>query len=166
MDMFKFLSSSAFVENGATAGITLDQFKLSDWTSIGAKLLVKSQLSRQNSNLVLESYLYDTYGARQLLGKRYVAEMSDSKTLAHTLANNIVETLTQQPGIFLTKIAMSCDRAGHKEIYMMNFNGTEAKQVTQHRSIAFAPAWRPGRNQARLLGLRQTSRQHQKHRSF
>src|SRR5262245_44147844 len=32
MDMFKFLGSSAFVENTAKAGITLDQFKLSDWT--------------------------------------------------------------------------------------------------------------------------------------
>jgi TolB protein len=143
MDMFKFLGSAAFVENASTAGITLDQFKLSDWTSIGAKLLLKSQLSNQNGNLVLESYLYDTYGARQLLGKRFVALRSDAKTLAHSLANSVVESLTQQPGIFLTKIAMSCERNHRKEIYMMNFDGTDVKQVTQHRSIAFAPAWSP-----------------------
>ncbi len=143
MDMFKFLGSSAFVENTATAGITLDKFKLSDWTSIGAKLLLKSQLSTQNENLVLESYLYDTYGARQLLGKRYVALKSDARTLAHSLANGIVEALTQQRGIFLTKIAMTCERNHRKEIYMMNFDGKDVKQVTQHHSIAFAPAWSP-----------------------
>lgn len=143
MDMFKFMGSGAFVEDSSKAGITLDQFKLSDWTSIGAKLLLKSQLSTQNNNLVLESYLYDTYGARQLLGKRYVALRSDVKTLAHSLANGVVEALTQQPGIFLTKIAMTCDRNHRKEIYMMNFDGTDVKQVTQHHSIAFAPAWSP-----------------------
>ncbi|MFL5812856.1 MAG: translocation protein TolB [Bdellovibrionia bacterium] len=146
MDMFKFLGSSAFVEDTSKAGITLDQFKLSDWTSIGAKLLIKSQLSSQNGNLVLESYLYDTYGARQLLGKRFVALRSDVKTLAHSLANSVVEALTQQPGIFLTKIAMSCERNHRKEIYMMNFDGSDVKQVTQHHSIAFAPAWNPDGN--------------------
>jgi len=143
MDMFKFMGASAFVEDASKSGITLDQFKLSNWTSIGAKLLLKSQLSTQGGNIVLESYLYDTYGARQLLGKRYVALRSDVKTLAHSLANNVVESLTQQPGIFLTKIAMSCERNHRKEIYMMNFDGTDVKQVTQHRSIAFAPAWNP-----------------------
>jgi TolB protein len=55
----------------------------------------------------------------------------------------VVEALTQQPGIFLTKIAMSCERNHRKEIYMMNFDGTDVKQVTQHHSIAFSPAWSP-----------------------
>lgn len=143
MDLFKFMDTAAFVEP-AGAGITLDRFKLSDWTSIGAKLLLKSQLSNQGGNLVLEAYLYDTFGAHQLLGKRYVATPSDAKSLAHTLANNIVETLTNLPGVFLTKIAMTCEqKGGRKEIFMMNFDGTEAKQVTQHHSIAFSPAWSP-----------------------
>ena len=43
--------------------------------------------------------------------------------------------------LVLTKIAMSCDRTGKKEIYVMDFDGSDVKQVTHHRSIAFAPAW-------------------------
>ncbi len=145
MDLFKFLPSSAFVEP-ATAGINLDQFKLSDWTSIGAEFVLKASATTQGRIIVLEAHLYDTFGGKQVLAKRYVAAPSDIKTLAHTLANNVVEALTGLPGIFMTKIVMSCDRTGKKEVYSMNFDGTDVKQVTHHRSIAFAPAWSPDGN--------------------
>ena len=76
-----------------------------------------------------------------MLAKRYVGDADETKVVAHTLANDVVTALTGLPGIFLTKIAMSCDRTGKKEIYIMDFDGTDVKQVTHHRSIAFAPAW-------------------------
>lgn len=143
VDLFSFLSSSAFVENSSKAGITAESFKMSDWTSIGAEFLIKSAVSTDTNNVTFEAYLYDTFGAKQILGKRYVAAQSDVKTVAHTFANNLVETLTGLPGIFLTKIAISCDRTHKKEIYVMDFDGTEVKQITHHHSIAFAPAWSP-----------------------
>jgi len=145
MDLFTFLGKSAFVEDTEKAGLTPDQFKYTDWSSIGTDFLLKTSLSNdeKTGTLVLEAHLYDIAGAKQVLGKKYFATLSDVKTMAHTLANNVVETLTGLPGIFLTKIAMSCDRTRKKEIYVMNYDGTEVKQVTHHRSIAFAPAWSP-----------------------
>jgi TolB protein len=144
MDLFKFLSPSAFIENPATAGLGADQFKMSDWTSIGAEFVIKAGLGQgEGGNLSLEAYLYDTHGNKQVFAKRYVGTAGDAKLIGHTFANQIVEALTGLPGVFLTKIAMSCDRGGKKEIYVMNFDGTEVKQVTRHRSIAFAPAWSP-----------------------
>ncbi len=143
MDLFKFLGASAFVEDAGHSGIKPGTFKMSDWTSIGAEFLIKAALSVEGPNVAVEAYLYDTNGARQLIGKRYVASSQDVKTLSHTFANDIVTALTGLPGIFLTKIAMSCDRTGKKEIYAMSFDGTDVKQLTHHRSIAFAPAWSP-----------------------
>ncbi|MGZ3699308.1 MAG: hypothetical protein ACXWP5_14310 [Bdellovibrionota bacterium] len=143
MDLFQFMNSSAFVE-GKNAGILPEQFKMSDWTSINAEFVIKAAISSDpHGNLVLEGHLYDAFGNKHILAKRYIALPSDAKTLGHTFANNIVEALTALPGIFLTKVIMSCDRSGKKEIYMMNFDGSEVKQVTHHRSIAFAPAWSP-----------------------
>ena len=142
MDLFRFLGSSAFIE-GPGAGIAPGTFKFSDWTSISDEILIKAAVSEEGSNLVLEGYVYDVQGAKQLLGKRFVAAANDTRTLAHTFANNIVTALTGLPGIFLTKIAMTCDKSGKNEIYIMNFDGTETKQITRHRSLAFAPAWSP-----------------------
>jgi TolB protein len=142
MDLFRFLPPSTFVEK-QPAGIAPNPVKLSDWTSITAEFLVKSAATIDNGNLVLEGHLYDTFGAKEILAKRYVGATSDPKTIGHSFANDIVTALTGLPGIFQTKIAMSCDRTGKKEIYIMDFDGTNVKQVTRHRSIAFAPAWSP-----------------------
>ncbi len=144
MDLFRFLESSAFIENPSQGGMTLDQFKLSDWTTLGVEFLIKSEVSMDtHQNLIFEVHLYDTFGAKQVLAKRYLASMQEVKAIAHSFANDVVQTLTGIPGIFQTKIAMSCDHSGKKEIYMMNYDGTEVKQITHHRSIAFAPAWSP-----------------------
>lgn len=143
MDLFKIMGQAAFIEDPAKGGLTTDTFKMSDWSSIGTEFLVKTGISLEGQNLAIELYLYDVAGNKRTLGKRYLATTADVKTAAHTAANDIVTALTGLPGIFLTKIAMSCDRSGKKDIYIMNFDGSDVKQVTHHRSIAFAPAWSP-----------------------
>ncbi len=142
MDLFRFLEPAAFIES-PTAGIAPGTFNMSDWSSIGAEFVAKSALSREGSSLQLEAHLYDAFSNKVLLTKRYVASAGEAKALAHTFANDIVTALTGLPGIFQTKIAMSCNRNGRKEIYIMNFDGSEPRQLTRHNSIAFAPAWHP-----------------------
>lgn len=144
IDLFRILDRAAFLEKPG-AGLRLEQFKVSDWTQIGAEFVVKWRLVPESARgaIALEAYLYDTYGAKQVLGKRYLSTPTDPKPLAHALGNDIVTALTGLPGIFQTRIAMSCDRTGKKEIYVMDFDGSNIKQATQHRSIAFAPAWHP-----------------------
>ncbi len=142
MDLFRFLDSKAFIEKPG-AGIQTGTFQLSDWSSIGAEFVIKTQLARTDQALTLEAYLYDTAGAKQVLAKRYVAAPGDSRTLAHTLANDVVLALTGLPGIFQTKLVVACAKGGKKELYLMDFDGTNAKQLTKHRSIAFSPAWSP-----------------------
>lgn len=143
MDLFRLLPETAFIENTKTAGLTPDQFKLSDWTTIGTEFLIKTGVSVEGKTLTFEAFAYDVSGSKQLIGKRYVATTGEARLLAHTFANQFVERLTGLPGIFLTKIAMVCDRNGKKELYQMNFDGTDTRQITKHHSIAFSPAWSP-----------------------
>ncbi len=143
MDIFRFVPSSSFAEP-ATAGVAPGTFQMANWTSIGAEFVIKSMLLREGGTFKLEGHLYDSQGNRVVLSKRYVAAASELKTMAHTFANDIVTALTGLPGIFLTKIVMSCGKTGgKKELYLMNFDGTEVRQLTRHNSIAFAPAWSP-----------------------
>ena len=84
-----------------------------------------------------------TPSPKSIFARKYLASQKDATTVAHTFANDIVKALTQMPGIFLTQLALSCDRTGKKEIYTMNFDGTDVRQISRHRSISFAPAWSP-----------------------
>ncbi len=144
MDMIKILDPTAYVEDSTKSGNSINPLKWNDWTQIGAEFLIKSELLQENpKTLLFEMHLYDTFGAKQILSRKYRSSAGEAKNLSHTAANDIIHALTGVSGIFLTKIAMSCDLTGKKEIYIMDFDGSNVKQVTRHHSIAFAPAWSP-----------------------
>jgi TolB protein len=95
----------------------------------------------ESNRIAYEFHLKAAGGDKDLLARRYLSDRSDYKTLAHSIANDIVFAITGKKGIFLSKIAFSCDRTGKKEIYTMNFDGSEVRQITKIRSIAIGPGW-------------------------
>lgn len=143
MDAFRILDSKAYIENAASAGITLGSFKMSDWTSIGSDYLVKTGVSLNGNAMTLEAHLFEAFSGRELLNKKYVGVSTDAKLVGHHLANDIVRELTGLTGIFLSKLVMVCDRTGKKEVYMMDFDGTNVKQLTRARSTALTPSFSP-----------------------
>lgn len=139
-NLLTFQSSSAFIENG-NAGITLETFRLSDWSAIGTEFLIKTSISQTLDKLNLEVRLYDVIGKKQIFGKRYAAKQTEALILAHTAANELIEALTGKKGIFFTKIVMVCDKTGKKEIWISDFDGSNPRVVTHHGTLAFSPAW-------------------------
>jgi TolB protein len=143
MDLFTFLSPAAFLEP-STAGLAPGSFQISNWSKVGAEILVKGSVDIEKGALKLESWVYEAASGKVLLTKRYVASPNDARKVGHSLANDIIEAITGKAGIFDSRIAMSCaKRGGIKEIYVMDFDGTNVRQVTNHRSTAISPAWSP-----------------------
>jgi TolB protein len=95
----------------------------------------------ENGRISYEFHLKQTGNEQDILGKRYQSDRDDYKTLAHLIANDIVMAITGKKGIFLTRIAFACDRTGKKEIYTMNFDGSDVRQITRNRSISLGPSW-------------------------
>jgi len=139
--LFTIQDPKAFIETNG--GLTLESFRISDWQTIGSEFLIKSGIQIQGGNIALEMHLYDVLGTKQILGKRYVARSNEAKILAHTMANDIMEVLTGSTGIFFSKLLMVCDKTGTKEIWMTDFDGTNPRQLTHHKTLAFSPAWGP-----------------------
>jgi len=141
-DLFKIMGKAAYVENTASAGIEPGTFKMTDWSSIGTDFLVKTALTLEQNALTLTAFVYETKTAKEVFRKNYVGVPADTKALAHALATDIVKSLTGQDSVFFSKIAMICDRGGsNKEVYLMDFDGSNVKQLTQHRSIVLSPSW-------------------------
>ena len=145
MDLFQMQPSSAFLEKDS-AGLTIDSFKMSDWTAIGTEFLLKSAFEINDDSVQFEVRLYDVASSKQIFGKRFSGRSSDPQLIAHTAANELIEALTGKPGIFTTKIAMTCDKSGTKEIWVTDFDGSNPKKVTNHKTLAFSPAWHPDGN--------------------
>lgn len=113
------------------------------YRSLGNELLLTGELVGEPGKIRFEGAIYDL-GSRQLvLGKRYRGDFRVARRIAHTFADEIVSYFTGQPGIALTSIAFHSDRTGDKEIFVMDYDGENVRQVTGHRSVSLFPTWSP-----------------------
>jgi TolB protein len=72
-----------------------------------------------------------------VLRKDYAGETRRS---VHQFANDLIETLTGQRGIALSRTAFVADRTGHKEIYICDYDGANVLQLTHDNAISVSPA--------------------------
>ncbi len=117
------------------------------WRSIGAQFLLSGTVVRAGGQLVVEARLVDLVSGEFAFAKRYRAGISASTVVAHTLANDLVQVFTGRQGPFLSRIAFISNRTGESELWVMDWNGDNQKQLTKHNSLALAPSWSPdGKN--------------------
>jgi TolB protein len=129
----------ALVEVDAkNAGLTRQR-----WRAVGAQFLLEGTVAGAGAQFVCEARLWDLASGEVAYSRRLQSPATLATTVAHTLANEIVHLFTGRPGPFLSRIAFVSDRSGAKELWVMRWDGSEAQQLTSHRSIALGPAWSP-----------------------
>ena len=124
------------------------------WQSIGANAVFLGKLGTRGSELQVEGRLYntdlqpDSTSGQLIFGKRYSGEPNLARRIGHKLANDVVRSLTGAEGIFLSKIAFTSSLGpGHKEIFVMDFDGQRPVQITHNGAINLSPAWSPDGSQ-------------------
>lgn len=140
-DYFKFVSPKAFLQKLTPTTLDKDGIRFQDWKGIGTDYLLTTGYNYKGSNLKVESRLFHVPSGTRIMGKEYSVHIGENRRLALTIANDIIIALTEKNGVFFSKIAFLSDTTGHKEIYEMDFDGENVKQLTRHRSITLAPSW-------------------------
>lgn len=100
------------------------------------------------NNLLVQGWLYDVHNTAspQVLGKQYrePATLENSRKIAHEFANEIIFRLGGGiQGIAESRIYFVSSRTGHKEIWVMDYDGRNQHQVTRLGSIALSPRVSP-----------------------
>ncbi|MGA9885357.1 MAG: hypothetical protein WBQ34_16700 [Candidatus Acidiferrales bacterium] len=113
-----------------------------------AYMVAYGNLNMAGSNLSLAGYLSSVNGATgtTALQKIYTEAATDegARMLAHEFADDIVSLLSGgQTGIAQTKIAYVSAHNGDKEIWEMDYDGADKKQLTHLHSISLTPRWSP-----------------------
>lgn len=123
---------------------------LSDWSGppVSANYLAFGYTAVQNNQLVLSGWLYDVAQANpssaQLLGKVYVGTMDEAG--ARKVAQEFAADILKQFGaasLLGSHIYFVSNRTGHKEIWSMNYDGSDQKEFTSYRSITNFPVVSP-----------------------
>jgi len=131
----------------AAAGRTGGGLWMTDWSGppVSANHIAFGYAAVQNNVLVLYGWLFDLGKGTQEIGARYVASSVDeagARQVAHKFAADIIGQFGGK-SLAGTHIYFTSDRSGHKEIWMMDPDGSNVKQITSFRDITTQPAASP-----------------------
>ena len=114
---------------------------------LGADAVVGGKIAVENERLYWEARVWDQPNEKLLFGRAYRGSTGDLSIMVHRFVDEIVKTYAGIPGIFQTKIAFLSKNSGHKELYTMDADGENIRQVTNDRSITLSPRWSPDGNE-------------------
>ncbi len=130
---------------GQPADVTFDLWNV---PPPNAAMLAFGNLGAAAGKVTVQGWLYDVKntGSPQVLGKQYtdVATDEGARLIAHKFADEIILRLGGGiPGIAESKIYFVSDRSGHKEIWVMDYDGSNQSQLTHVGSISISPRISP-----------------------
>ncbi len=139
---FEVLNSNSYIESVGNCNVK-DNFAYSDWSVIGAEGLVKGVISNDGGGLRAQLYLHDVPKQRAVLGKEYAGDSGYAKQIGHRFANEIMRFFTGIPGVFGSEIVFSSRIGRFKELFIMDMDGSNIRQLTQDRGLALSASWHP-----------------------
>ena len=113
----------------------------SDWRLIKSDWLVRGAVSRDQRGVDVKLYLHDITSGRQVLGKEYHGTERDLPSMTHRFSNAVLKFITGEEGPFGSKIAFVSRVGRFKEIFTMDIDGTNIRQMTREKGLALSPSW-------------------------
>ncbi len=122
-------------------------FLFDAWKSINTEFLIKTGFNIVGDRMVFDGYVYNVQRMELVMAKNYSAPLKDLRSVAHMFCNDLIEKMTGKKSFFLTKVITSrSTKSREKEIFIMDWDGANAVQMTQHHNAAVSPSWsRDGR---------------------
>ncbi len=93
----------------------------------------------------MDGYVYDAGSDEVVGGKRYAGSTSVVRLMAHRFADELVFRYTGEPGIARTKIAYVSQQGAARELFVMDYDGFESRQLTADGFLNLMPHWSPDR---------------------
>lgn len=120
-------------------GLALTPIDFVPWLSTGYDLLIRGEYELHGQELTVEFRLYDVLGKKLLTSKRFLGKEQDLRRYAHNFSDEVLRALTGEKGSFSSKILYVSTQTGNKELFLMDWDGYNPKQLTNNKSINLSP---------------------------
>ncbi len=137
----KFFVLEAAANNTTARPVTNFEY----WKSKDVRYLVGVSIEKSNESMRVQVVVDDIVSKKQIYNNSLVASLANLRKIGHEFSNGIYKTIVGKDSIFTSKIVFVSDRNSRgnktiKEIYMMDFDGKNVEQLTNHGGIAIGPA--------------------------
>lgn len=126
------------------------ELQMLDWSQgpVNANFLAFGNLSETSTEVAIFAWMYDVQSAssQAIVGKVYRGAPTDPQVrkFAHQFADEIISKLSGGlPSIASTQIAFIRGNVGAKELWVMDYDGANARQLTSLHTVALTPRWSP-----------------------
>ncbi|MBI3563613.1 MAG: PD40 domain-containing protein, partial [Elusimicrobia bacterium] len=110
----------------------------------GAVWRLKATAGRAADKVSVQVRLENGTGAGEAVFERFYRQDAQwLRALAHRIADDVVKAATGRDGIARTRIAFVNNQTGHKEVYVMDYDGEAVKRLTDDKSIDLLPRFSP-----------------------
>lgn len=111
-------------------------FRVTEWTKTGEEGLVTGKVKTKNGEMRVDIDISKTTFT-------YTDKTVDMPSLSHKIADDIYRYFTGEPGIFSSKIVAARRTTNGKQIVLMDFDGSNPRQLTHASSVNMVPVIGP-----------------------
>jgi TolB protein len=144
-DRFIVLASTEYPPGFTGLSAEVTQLDLDMWAmpATRAENLVYGSISLEGGEVVARLRLFDLTSKDQVFGQELRVGRDFARLAAHRFSEEIMRYIEGTQGIGTSEMVFSMGGANGKEIYVSDYDGANAKQVTQHNSISIKPKMSP-----------------------
>ncbi|MXS80935.1 Tol-Pal system protein TolB [Nitrosomonas sp. GH22] len=115
-----------------------------DWLGRGASALVIGSTSMLPDGRVdIQFRLLDVAKQVQLTGFSGTVTIEQLRAFAHRIADIVYEALTNEPGVFSTRIAFVRKQGSRYALQVSDYDGFNARSLIEYTEPIISPAWSP-----------------------
>jgi TolB protein len=109
----------------------------------GADYMIAGQYQPEGNKTKFAVQLYNVKEERPILGRTYVATPGKVREAAHKFADLAMKQITGKDGFFTSKIAFVLGDKSKRNLFIMDYDGVNKRQLTRHSSLLMSPDCSP-----------------------
>ncbi len=124
------------------------------WRATGAQHLIYGLVFQEGGQLVGQFRLFDLLSNSQVYGQEVRVEASSQRLAAHRFSEEVLRYLDGVPGAGTSEIVFTGVTGRTKEIYVADYDGMNARKLTDHGSVSIKPKISPDGNYVAYLSYK------------
>ncbi len=138
------------------AGFTADlkSVDFPAWRAAGAQNLVYGLVLQEGGQIVGQFRLFDLVSNNQVYGQEVRVAQGSQRLAAHRFSEEVIRYLDAVAGAGTSEIVFTGISGKTKEIYVADYDGANAKKLTDHGSVSIKPKVSPDGNQIAYLSYK------------